>query len=137
MRRKKWIHVEWNKANDIKERVLHLVESLNLDWLDKSSIHFFRSNKSTSRAYARIWGLAKVWQLALKRKPAYIIEVLSERFDRLSKREQDKVLLHELAHIPKNFSGSLLPHTRRGIKNFHDNVEELFAQYIRNSRNRI
>ena len=100
--------------------------------MDIPGIYCFRSNNSTSRAYARIWGLSKIWQLALKHKPGYVIEVLAQRFDKLSEREQDRVLLHELAHIPKNFSGSLLPHTKsRGKRNFHDRVDELFAQYLR------
>jgi predicted metallopeptidase len=91
-----------------------------------------RSNLSSSRAYARIWGLSKVWQMALSQKPAYIIEVLSQHFDKLTDKDKDKVLLHELAHIPKNFSGSLLAHIRhRGKRNFHDRVEELFSQYLR------
>ena len=107
--------------------------SFDIDWVKKSSLHYFRSNNSSSNAYARIWGLSKVWQMALKEKPAYIIEVLSEKFDNLPDREKDRVLLHELAHIPKNFSGSLLPHIRRrGKRNFHDRVEELFSQYLRN-----
>ena len=132
MRRKKWIHVDWREAKDIQKRVLHLIKSLDLDWIEKGNIYFFRSNNSSSRAYARIWGLSKIWQLALNRKAGYVIEVLAQRFDKLPQREQDRVLLHELAHIPKNFSGSLLPHTRlRGKRNFHDRVDELFAQYLK------
>ena len=132
MRRKNWIHVDWTQAPDIQKRVLHLIKSLELTWIDTPSIFCYRSKTSTSRAYARIWGLSKIWQLALKRKPGYVIEVLAQRFDKLPDREQDRILLHELAHIPKNFSGSLLPHTRRrGKRNFHDRVDELFAQYLR------
>jgi len=135
MRRKKWVRVDWKSAPDIKKRVIYLIKSLGLDWITPSSIYHFRSSYSSSRAYARIWGLSKVWQLALNQKPAYIIEVLSEKFDKLSDREKDKVLLHEIAHIPKNFSGSLLPHVRRrGKRNFHDRVEELFAQYLRSAK---
>jgi len=112
MNRKKG-NVEWVNAPDIKKRILHLDKSLKLDWLKTSKIHCFRSKNSKSRAYARIWGLSKVWQKALQTEPAYVIEVLSEKFDSLNKKEQDKVLLHEIAHIPKNFSGSLLPHIRK------------------------
>ena len=132
MRTKKG-RVDWRKAPDIKIRILHLVRSLNLEWVKSSQIHCVRSFHSQSRAYARIWGLGKIWQMTLSFKPAYIIEVLSERFDKLGKLEQDKVLLHELAHIPKNFSGSLLPHVRRGKRNFHDRVDRLVRQYLRNN----
>ena len=63
------------------------------------------------------------------------IEVLSEKFDRLNKLEQDKILLHELAHIPKNFSGSLLPHIRKkGKRNFEDRVHELVAVHSKKKR---
>ncbi|OGM13613.1 hypothetical protein A3A76_03145 [Candidatus Woesebacteria bacterium RIFCSPLOWO2_01_FULL_39_23] len=133
MRKKKWVSVDWKHAPDIKKRVKILISSLDLSWLKSSDIYTFRSTTSSTRAYARIWGLSRVWQLALKTNPSYIVEVISQRFDKLPIKEQDKVLLHELAHIPKNFSGSLLPHTRsRGKRNFHDRVDELFAQYLKN-----
>ena len=120
----------WNNAPDIKKRVLHLIKALELEWIKPSKLFFLRSHNSSSRAYARIWGLSKVWQMTLKIDPSYVIEVLSEKFDKLPDMEKDKVLLHELAHIPKNFSGSLLPHIRRrGKRNFHDKVEKLFFYY--------
>jgi len=132
--KKRWLRMEWNNAPDIKKRVLRLIKDVNLESLNSSNIHFFRSCNSSSRAYARIWGLSKVWQKALKTDPAYIIEVLSERFDKLSENEKDKVLLHELAHVPKNFSGSLLPHSKKGKRNFNDKVEELFREYLRKTK---
>src|SRR3989344_1249705 len=132
--KKRWLRMEWNNAPDIKKRVLRLIKDVNLESLNSSNIHFFRSCNSSSRAYARIWGLSKVWQKALKTDPAYIIEVLSERFDKLSENEKDKVLLHELAHVPKNFSGSLLPHSKKGKRNFNDKVEELFTEYLRKTK---
>lgn len=124
--------VEWKNAPDIKKRVLHITKTLNIDWLRTSKVYCVRSNNSKSRAQARIWGLPKIWQQALDANPAYIIEVLSEKFDDLPQLEQDKVILHEIAHIPKNFSGSLLPHVRkRGKRNFHDRVGRLVKQYLR------
>lgn len=136
-RRKKWTKVDWKESSEIKQRVLKLVKLLDMDWVDTNSLYFVRSSNSSSRAYARIWGLSKVWQITLKQKPSYVIEVLSQRFDKLNKHEQDKVLLHELAHIPKNFSGSLLPHVRkRGKRNFHDRVNELYNQYRNSLRGR-
>lgn len=122
--------VDWQKAPDIQVKIAHLISTLDMNWIDNSSIHCFRSENSRARAYARIWGLSKIWQQALGTDAAYCIEVLSEKFDKLPEFKQDEVLLHELAHIPKNFSGSLLPHVRkRGKRNFHDRVEELVARY--------
>lgn len=126
--------LDWEKAPDVKKRVLHLSKTLDLLWIKSSKIYCFRSYNSKSRAYARIWGLSRIWQIALETKPSYVLEVLAERFDRLSEGEQNKVLLHELAHIPKNFSGSLLPHVRkRGRRNFDDRVSQMIARYRKTS----
>lgn len=76
---------------------------------------------------ARIWSFGKIWQLALNQKPAYIIEVISEKFDSLSDKEKNNVLLHEIAHIPNNFSGALVPHIRRGKRNFFTKVKRLIS----------
>ncbi|OGM01911.1 hypothetical protein A2115_00490 [Candidatus Woesebacteria bacterium GWA1_41_8] len=123
--------VFWDKAPDVKKRLQKLANLLELDWIQTSRIFFVRSSGTSTRAIARIWGLAKVWQLALKEKPAYIIEVVSEKFDRLGESQKDRVLLHEITHIPKNFSGALLPHVRRGKRSFHGKLESLVAQYFR------
>ncbi len=123
--------VVWEPADDISARILALIDTLNLPWIKSSRIYSFRSHNSSTRAYARIWGLSRIFQLALDIEPAYVIEVISEKFDKLSAREQDKVLVHELVHIPKTFSGSLAPHTRRsgGKKGFEDRVRELVHQH--------
>lgn len=89
----------------------------------------FRSHGSTGRATARIWGLPTIWQQALDVGAHYCLEVISERFDRLSPSEQEKVLIHELLHIPKTFSGALVPHRthhHRSFRHYHDTVDALF-----------
>jgi predicted metallopeptidase len=128
----KYSKFEWQEAPDIKARVLRLMENLQLDYLLGERLFFYRSVGSKSRAYARTWGLPKLWQNALKVEPAYIIEVISHYFDELSPKDQDKVLLHEIGHIPKNFSGALLPHTRRGKGSFHNKLDELIQRYFEN-----
>lgn len=105
--------VSWQEAPDIKKGIKRLVRELELDYIPCSRIFCFRSFGSSSRARARIWSLPRIWQKALSEKPAYCLEVLSEKFDKLSEDEKIQVLLHELVHIPKNFSGTLLPHLRR------------------------
>lgn len=125
---RKSLRVEWLDAPDIKKRTYELIKKLDLEWLSYGRIFFFRSKESKARAYARTWGLPKIWQMALNVEPAYIVEVLSEHFDKLPKRKQDEVLLHELSHIPRNFSGSLTPHTRSGTNNFHGKLKELLKR---------
>lgn len=122
--------VVWDEAPDIKDLTEDIISKLDLPY-PKENIHYTRSRFTNTRAIARIWGLSRIWQLALKLPPSYILEVISERFDRLDKREKQKVLIHELTHIPKNFSGSLIPHIRRGGRNFQKRVSLLFDHFIK------
>ena len=96
-------------APELKSDLKRIVESLGMFHVKSENIITFRSFGSKSRAIARIWSLPRIWQMALKTSPHYCIEVVSERFDRLPQAEREKVLIHELLHIPKNFSGALLP----------------------------
>ncbi|CAN5320556.1 hypothetical protein BH10PAT1_BH10PAT1_3190 [soil metagenome] len=120
--------VEWIKDDSIKERVLRLVIALDIDWVIPDLVYTFRSYNSNSNAIARIWGLNKVWQMAIEHDPAYVLEVISERFDDLSERQKDEVILHELAHIPRNFSGALMAHSH-GKGAFHDKLDQFLKDY--------
>src|ERR1700682_5696363 len=115
--------VKWEKDEAIKERVLRLVIDLEIDWVIPDLVYTFRSYNSESNAIARIWGLNKVWQMAIDHDPAYVLEVISEKFDGLSERQKDEVILHELAHIPRNFSGALMAHSH-GKGAFHDKLKK-------------
>jgi predicted metallopeptidase len=106
--------MDWQFAPDLQKDIFKLVKKLNFDHIDPKKIVAFRSFGSKSRARARIWSLPRIWQKALKVEPHYCIEVLSEKFDHLRSSEKKKILIHELLHIPKTFSGSLLPHRGRG-----------------------
>jgi predicted metallopeptidase len=132
--RKKNRNFDWEKAPDIQERVKSILQKLDIDWINGKRIYCFRSYNSKARARARIWGLPRIFQDALEVKPAYVIEVLSEKFDNLSQKEQDKVLIHELSHIPTTFSGSLLPHKRRGKFKFNSKVDKLVGAYFKNNK---
>lgn len=120
--------LEWARADDIKKEILKILEVLNLPHIDSSRIFCFRTQGSKSRSYARIWSFPKIFQTALGIKSAYVIEVLSKHFDKLGADEQKKVLIHELLHIPKNFSGALLPHRGRG-RHLGSLVNKLFKEY--------
>lgn len=119
----------WTPAPEISRRITFLIKNLGLDYIDPRQIHCFRGAGSSSRATARIWSLPTIWQQALNINPGYCIEVIVNRFDRISPSEQEKVLIHELLHIPKTFSGSLVAHRNarhRTFRHYHDTVDSLF-----------
>jgi predicted metallopeptidase len=61
-------------------------------------------------------------QLGLNTKAFYVIEMISEQFDKMSHDEQTEVLIHELMHIPKNFGGGFRQHDfvcRREVQKVH------------------
>jgi len=121
--------MRFDYATDIQERINNMVKALDLFHVDIMRIVCMRSKGSKSKAFARIWNLPRIWQKALQTEAHYIIEVLSENFDHLSKEEQDKVLIHELLHIPKTFSGALVPHLCFGKKIDKRRVNQLYEQY--------
>ena len=123
--------VDWQTAPDIFAQIKRIVQKLNLWHIDPHKIFCFRSKYSQTRARARIWSLPRIWQQALNINPYYIIEVISERFDRLSVSDQKRVLIHELMHIPKTFSGSLVPHRGKYHRIDHQTVELLFQKFLR------
>jgi len=117
--------ITWFFGFDVQKKVIRLLKKLNFANFDNSRIYCLRSENANTRAIARIYGLSRIWQKVLKQKPAYIIEVVSEKFDKLSENEKNKVLLHEIAHIPKNFSGSLIPHIKKGKRSFYLKLKRL------------
>lgn len=125
--------MEWEDANDIKKHIQHIVQTLEMSHIDSSRIFCYRTHGSKSRSYARIWSFPKIFQRALNQEPAYVIEVLSKHFDKLSEDERKKVLIHELLHIPKNFSGALLPHHVNG-RRISILTNQLYKQYKRLSK---
>lgn len=118
----------WEDAPDIKQEINKIVRVLELENIKLNNIHCYRTEGSKARAYARCWGFPKIFQRALNVEPAYVIEVLSSHFDRLSQDDREKVLIHELLHIPKNFSGALLPHQTRE-RNLNRTANALFKEY--------
>lgn len=123
--------MEVEKAEDIQQRIDEIIDTLQLGHIINARIICMRSRGASARAYARIWSLPSIWQKALEINPFYVIEVLSEKFDKLDEKNQTRVLIHELMHIPKKFSGGLVPHNNRGRKINHQNVDILYADYLK------
>lgn len=102
--------MKYAKAPEIKKTIDTLIIELGYTHIDATRIHCIRSFDAKTRAYARIWGMSKLFFEMAGIKANYIIEVVAKRFDKLSEREKIKTLIHELMHIPKTFSGALLSH---------------------------
>ena len=103
--------IEYFPAPDIKERVEEVIELLRFDHVRPDSVYCVRSRGSKAvQTIARIHGLSRIWQDAMRVEPKYIIEIIAERFDNLSKEDQDKTLIHEVLHIPHGFKGGFRHH---------------------------
>jgi len=120
--------LEWEEAKEVKKDVEHIINILEFVHVNPSRIFCYRTSGSKSRSYARIWAFPKIFQTALNLEPAYVIEVLAKYYDKLDGDKQKQVLIHELLHIPKNFSGALLPHRGRN-RHLEKNANQLFKDY--------
>ena len=124
--------IEYHVANDIDFRVKEILRKLKMTHIDETRLVCLRSKGSGSRrVIARCHGLSRIMQLALNKKPHYVIEVLSERFDRLGKEDQTKVLIHEILHIPHSFGGGFRSHrpfvTRAKVQRMYDKFMKVEA----------
>ncbi|MFH0831402.1 MAG: putative metallopeptidase [archaeon] len=100
--------IKYEFAPDIQERIIEILKKTDIKHIDMSRVFCIRSRGSTaSGVIARCYALGKIWQKVLDCKAAYIVEVISERFDRLPKDEQTRTLIHEIMHIPKAFGGGI------------------------------
>ncbi len=131
-RTKKTKTLEWETARDVKLDIEHILGVIDMPYIDPKRIYCYRTEGSKSCSYARIWTFPKIFQHALQIEASYVIEVLSKYYDKLHDDEKKKVLIHELLHIPKNFSGALLPHRSRS-RHMGSLVNELFRKYKNNS----
>jgi len=116
--------VKYSEAPDVKGLVDEIIEKLDMSHVVPEAVYCYRSRGSKSRRIiARIHGFGRIWQMALGLPPAYVIEVISERYDKLSQEEKEKTVIHELLHIPHGFKGGFRPHkgyiSRRKVEKLH------------------
>ena len=124
------------EAPDVQRDLTDLVGILKFDHVDPSRVHCRRSTGSTADIYARIWELPGMWQKALDVPAQYVIEVLTEHFDGLERDAQLKIIIHELLHIPKTFSGAVRNHSGQGERIDGHAVNRYFRQYQKAIRER-
>ena len=102
--------MRYEEAPDLKERLIDIVKTLDMNHVDVERVACLRGfGSSTRRIIARCHALGKVMQKAMGAKAFYAIEFL-ERFDKMPAKEQDKVIIHELLHVPKTFGGGFRQH---------------------------
>lgn len=120
-------------SGELEARIARLISSCNFNHINPRGVYCYVSTGAKTRAYARIWGLGRIFQQALNIEPAYVIEVISEKFNRLTPQQQEMVLIHELLHIPKSFSGALVPHRHKGGVNDRV-VREIYCNMLRSKK---
>jgi predicted metallopeptidase len=127
--------IKYSPAPDVKKLVDEIAECLNLYHVVPQFVYCFRSQRSTSeRTIARIHGLGKLWQEALNLPPSYLIEVISERYDKLTPENKEKTIIHELLHIPHSFAGGFRPHKGYIDRQTVDNLHRTFQKQKRARR---
>ena len=118
--------MKYVEADDLQERMSEIVRVLGMGHIDIERVKCLRGFGSSSRrTIARCHTIGKVMQKAMGAKAFYAIEFL-EIFDKMSREEQDKVIIHELMHIPKTFGGGFRQHDfvcEKNVEIMHERFE--------------
>ena len=118
--------IKYQIAEDLQQAMNELAGML-FPHVRTDDVVCLRSHGSTSRGtIARCHALGKAMQMGLGRKGFYLIEVISERFDKMSEEDQIKTMIHELMHIPKSFGGGFIFHNVVNDKN----VQIMYEKYV-------
>jgi predicted metallopeptidase len=132
------MNLKFKRAYEEEALVKDIVEKFNWNYLNTEQIRcVFSKNSSARRVLGRIWSTPRIFSEVFETKPLYVIELLENRYTRLSERDKIKVLIHELLHIPKTFSGALSPHTKMAKTLNCTTVDSLFNEYMRLSGKEI
>ncbi|MGC8572571.1 MAG: metallopeptidase [Caldisphaera sp.] len=105
--------IKFENDKFLENLVKCIANDLRLDYIRLENVYVIRSHNAKTKAYARIYSIPSAIRFALRSEPVYVIEVISEKFDLLSKEDKIKVIIHELLHIPSNFTGGLRPHGKK------------------------
>lgn len=120
--------MDYQPAPEIDAELARIIQLLEWDHVDPRRVRAIRSRGTKSRRIlARCHGLPKAIQTGLAIQAHYVIELVSENYDRLSEAEQTKTLIHELMHIPRIFGGGFRNHDYVRAKR----VDQFYEQYMR------
>lgn len=108
------------------QQIAEEISALLFPHVKLGKVRCFRSYGTSSRGtVARCHTIGKLLQKAMQVDAFYALEFLSERFDKLDKEEQIKVIIHELMHIPHTFGGGFRHHDHVCDKN----IEKSYRAY--------
>ena len=129
------MRIEFSRASpELKSLLDDLVRTIpEFSHIDPERVHLIFSN-STSRAIAYCHEMSSRIQFALNLPSNYVIELVTNKWEKLGPEDKTKVLIHELYHIPRTFSGYLRHHNRRaGFGSYSRTIENrLLHHYINN-----
>lgn len=118
--------MKYEFAHDLQEKAEE-ISKLLFPHIVIERVRCFRSYGSSSKyTIARCHSIGKLIQKALGIKAYYILEFLSENFDKLDEKEKLKIIIHELMHIPKTFGGGFKHHDyvcKKNIRFFYEKFE--------------
>jgi len=102
--------MKYEDAFDL-QNIADEISKLMFPHVKMDRVKCFRSYGTSSRGtIARCHTIGKLMQKAIGVPAHYALEFLHERFDKLDKEEQVKVIIHELMHIPFTFGGGFKHH---------------------------
>jgi len=121
------VAIRYHPAPDLDRRIREIAAAVGLPQVNER-VRCIRSRGGRARwTLARCHNLSRAVAAALGIKPHYVIEVIAERFDKLSDDEKSRTLIHEILHIPKSLGGGFRSH--RFVRK--DRVERLFKELKR------
>ena len=124
--------MKYEFAPEIQKKAEEISKIL-FPYIKIESVKCYKSyGTSSKRTIARCHALGKLMQKAMDRKALYVLEFLSERFDKLNNEEKIKVIIHELMHIPKCFGGGFVHHNVVTDKNVN-----LYYKTYKNKKEQI
>jgi predicted metallopeptidase len=114
--------MRYEPAPDL-QKIAEEISRILFPHIKMERVKCYRSyGSSTTRTIARCHALGKLMQKAIGVEAYYALEFLSSRFDRLSKEDQIKTIIHELMHIPQTFGGGFRHHdhvTERNVNMYY------------------
>ncbi|MFH1420688.1 MAG: putative metallopeptidase [Candidatus Aenigmatarchaeota archaeon] len=116
--------IRYEPAPDIQEAAMRIIRKLGLP-MDPTFVMFVRSHGSKAMlTTARCHSMSRIMRTALGHKKSfYVIEVISEAFDKMSDEEKIKTIIHELMHVPKSMGGGFLHHSNHVTRH---NVDTMY-----------